>query len=279
MSKLRDEFDHMAAIRATPEEYGLRVATHPDGMMVTGPAKMRAASEHRAGYNNTTAISTTFDCATDALKDNYDAVVDFVKARSTQPDHRRGLLVWDHVSAGDVVEFLGGLIVPPTVITSNTTLIAQYISEMVAKEGELVTWTVALAENGKGSSVSLAGHPIRLTQRTNIATESNRSNDGSYTVRTSLSPAHELVDLTDDQIAAARRKAGTTQTPSGPFIRAERSPKNGLLLIYPIEIGDSEIPMIGFAISFPNSPNGHVINFKVNKVYSRNYMKDMFDVD
>lgn len=279
MSELRDEFDHMAAIRATPEEYGLRVATHPDGMMVTGPAKMRAASEHRAGYNNTTAISTTFDCSSHALKANYDAVEELVKRRSTQFEQRQGLFVWDDVSARHVIEFLGRLVVPPTVITSNTTLIAQYVSEMVDKEGELVNWTVGLAENGKGASAEIAGHRIRLTQRTNLATGNNCSNSGSYTVRTSLSPAHELVDLTEDQIAAARKKAGTTKTPSGPYIRAERSSKNGLLLIYPIEIGDSDIPMIGFAISFPNSRNGHVINFKVNKVYSKNYMKDMFDVD
>jgi hypothetical protein len=279
MSKLRDEFDHMAAIRATPEEYGLRVATHPDGMMVTGPAKMRAASEHRAGYNNTTAISTTFDCSSHALKTNYDAVEELVRTRSTQPKQRRGLLVWNDVSADDVIEFLGQMIVPPTVITSNTALIAQYISEMVAKEGELVNWTLGLAENGKGSSAEIAGHQIHLTHRTNIATNDRRSNNESYTVRTSLSPAHELVDLTEDQIADARKNAETTKTPSGPYIRAERSSKNGLLLIYLIEIDDSDIPMIGFAISFPNSRNGHVINFKVNKVYSQNYMKDMFDVD
>ena len=279
MSKLRDEFDHMAAIKATPEEYGLRVATHPDGMMVTGAAKMRAASEHRAGYNDTTAISTTFDCSEDALTKNFAATETFIGSQKNAPTGKRGLLLWDQVSADDVTEFLKKIVVPPSVVTSNTTLIAQYITEMKEQEGELTRWTVGLAQNGEGSRRYIAGHEIGLTRRKNINTKTYGSANDAYTVKTSLSPSHELADLTDEQVESAKLNANTTKIPTGPYVRAERHPRSALLLIYPIEIDDSKTPMIGFAISFPRSKNGHVITFKVNKVYSQNYMKDLFDVD
>ncbi|WP_405232523.1 Z1 domain-containing protein [Lentisalinibacter salinarum] len=279
MAKLRDEFDRMAAIKATPEDFGLRVATHPDGMMITGPAKMRAAKEHKAGYNNTTAISTTFDCTDDVVLQNFRHTEDFIHKRQASSETRSGLTLWLDQSGREVSRFLDNLTVPPTVVTSNTSLIAQYINEMVRAEGELTEWTIALATGGRGRAFEIAGINTNLTKRVNINTNDYRSADGRYTVKTVLSPTHEMVDLTESQIVSAKAEAGTEGTPSAPYIRAQRNPATGLLIIYPIEAEDLQVPLIGFVVSFPNSRNGHQIAFRVNKVFEQNYMQDMFDVD
>jgi hypothetical protein len=297
MNKLREEFDYMASIKATPEAYGLRVATHPDGMMITGPAKMRAARDHLTGYNNTTAISTTFACHPEAVAQNYKCFEKFITdlQEKAQGNEAGGLYRWTSVSAEKVVAFLKGYQVLPSVITANTGLIAQYIEEMNDAERELTNWTVGIATKREGEPRSIGGISLNPVSRRNIDVDSSDKDrlysivDGRYTVKTVLSPDHEVIDLSDTQLASAKaseteylrqknkEKKGTT--PAGPFIRANRDPKNGLLLLYPLEVDGADFPLIGFVVSFPNSTNGHVVRFKVNNVYDINLTKDMFDVD
>jgi hypothetical protein len=295
MNKLRAEFDYMASIKATPEEYGLRVATHPDGMMITGPAKMRAATDHLTGYNNTTAISTTFTCTSDCISDNFNNLENFLGPLQAPGHEARGLRYWEAVSADRVVAFLKKHQVPPSVVTANTGLIGQYIEAMVHEENELTDWTVCLAINGEGRPTKIAGKSVKLTKRANIDVEDEDGLDryaiknDRYTLKTVLSPVHETFDLSSQQLKDARQaeieylrkknKVKKGSTPAGPFIRAVREATKGLLLLYPLEVVGSDIPIIGFGISFPNSRNGHVVKFKVNKVFDQNLTRDMFDVD
>jgi len=205
----------------------------------------------------------------------------------------KGLRYWKSISAEDVVKFLSQHHVPPTVTTANTSLMAQYIKEMADEEDELIDWTVAMAINGEGNQIEICGKPVNLTRRANIEAD-NEDNKYSiindkYTLKTVLSPIHELFDLAPNQLENARKteeedlrrkyKPKKGSTPAGPYIRANRSPKKGLLLIYPLEVFGADYPLIGFVVSFPNSKNGHVVRFKVNTVYDRNLMKDLFDVD
>ena len=295
MNLLREEFEYMASIKATPEEYGLRVATHPDGMMITGPAKMRAAKNHLTGYNNTTAISTTFACTDKAIEDNYDHFCSFVDKllAASHPIEKSGLLVWSSISPEDVLDFLKLYQVLPSVITANTGLIAEYIREMIDEESELTKWTIGIASKQDGETIDIGGVQIRPVNRKNIESTDEEHLysilEGKYAVKTVLSPDHETIDLTDEQITDARsreaehlkklKKIKKGTIPAGPFIRSSRPAEQGLLLLYPLNVDGIEHPLIGFVISFPNSSNGHTINFKVNKVYDMNLTKDMFDVD
>lgn len=293
MNRLREEFDYMASIKATPEEYGLRVATHPDGMMITGPAKMRAAKDHLTGYNNTTAISTSFACSPESISGNFKNFEKFIAALESPGEEAKGLRYWIGVSAESVIAFLKGHQVPPTATTANTGLIAQYIEEMVNEENELIDWTVAIAINGEGNTKIIEGEPIRLTKRANIEAEEAQNSyaiiNGKYTLKSVLSPVHETFDLTPEQLEKAfeaekedlraRNKTKKGAIPAGPYIRSNRPPKKGLLIVYPLEVDGADFPLIGFVVSFPSSNNGHMIRFKVNKVYDENLTRDMFDVD
>jgi hypothetical protein len=52
-------------------------------------------------------------------------------------------------------------------------------------------------------------------------------------------------------------------------IREKRSAKNGFLLLYPLDPAEinSNIPVVGFAISFPTSNTARRIEYKVNNIY------------
>lgn len=95
-----------------------------------------------------------------------------------------------------------------------------------------------------------------------------------------LSPTDEWIDLSEETRnkileITGRRRAETgkppssSNTPDGKILRSKRSPKNGLLLLYPLdpEVINSEIPVIGFVISFPDSKTAQMVEYKVNNVY------------
>ncbi len=50
--ELRREFDYMSALNATPADYGLRVRTHPDGLLITAVNKMRSGTLMDLSYSN-----------------------------------------------------------------------------------------------------------------------------------------------------------------------------------------------------------------------------------
>jgi hypothetical protein len=77
------------------------------------------------------------------------------------------------------------------------------------------------------------------------------------------------------------RSVKEPSVPSGIQVRQARDSGRGLLLIYPlspvyqqtdpkpeqIELVDSELPVIGFAISFPGSKLQETVGYVVNNVY------------
>ncbi|MDD2233055.1 MAG: hypothetical protein PHS20_09210, partial [Sphaerochaetaceae bacterium] len=95
-----------------------------------------------------------------------------------------------------------------------------------------------------------------------------------------IDPKHEFIDLTPEQVDEAlqmmqadpdrkSRSEKAPKVPSGPYLRAVRSSKRGLLLIYPLdpEPPQVEIPVMGLAFSISHSPKDVMVEYKVNNVY------------
>ena len=109
-----------------------------------------------------------------------------------------------------------------------------------------------------------------------------------YRVRRLVSPSDEWIDLSDEEVALAlaetqrvwRENPGKYKskdlpdTPSGMAVRKTRSCKRGLLLLYVLQPDERtsplpQVPIVGFAISFPKSNRGEEagIAYVVNNVY------------
>ncbi len=176
-------------------------------------------------------------------------------------------------------------------------LLIKYIDKLRGF-GELDKWTVALISNSDATATSwtISGREIGLIFRD----DKTPDNNSLYMLKKSniLSPHDEKIDLSGDQIKAAlskniaawqlgeARSKNEPKTPSGPFIRKERSPQNGLLLIYPLDhkqFGKSftSLPIIGFAISFPESATGTMsaIEYQVNTTYWRERYGEEYEDD
>lgn len=284
--ELRSEFIHMQQTGATPKEYGLRVEGHSI-LNVTAPGKQRYATPRQVSFAGEGKIQTVMfrdktlieqnAATTDAFIESLGEGMESPVRPGTAGKARARGELWNNVSGRAVGDFLSGLSFPPGSLEGSK--LAQYINAQIA-QNELNEWTVFLP-NADGSPVSLGGRQFASVKRT---PRDDRTDDNNYIVRTILSPFDEAIDLTEEEFAEAleesnreRQAVGkpATDRPSGPSIRDVRGkrPKNGLLILYPLDPKIAEIdtkrPIVGIVASFPESPTARRRLYLENTVRNR----------
>jgi hypothetical protein len=283
----------MAQNDATPEDYGLRVRSHPDGLLVTARTKMRDSQEMRLSFGGVCPQTTAFDRKPKVQAANAALVERFLTHQTTMNRYAgrevRKVHQWKDVPGAEIARFLEEFRVSASAHRVNGPLLSRYIHECMRSD-ELRRWTVALPSrtDREERSPSFAGLPLGPITR---AARKPRSESGTFSVQAILSSVDELLDLSPRQQAAAladtRRRfdAGTLVTkdtkppdsPDGISARAVRDPDRGLLILYAIDpIADDadrdagldpELPLFGFAISFPRTTEDRSISYRVNNVF------------
>ncbi|MDZ7961469.1 MAG: Z1 domain-containing protein [Aulosira sp. DedQUE10] len=279
--ELRQEFDYMVDSGATPEDFGLKVRTHPQGLMITGANKMKSGTRMKLSFAGSISETTVFYKDDHINQRNFEVTEELVRSLGAYINIKNNNYIWNNVSANKIIDFLTGYESHSKCRVAKTSLLIEYIKAQLP-ENELILWTVGLISNNRPkNNSSIAGHSLGLIQR-NPTDSSNFSQE--YRLRKSrlLSPTDEWLDLSDstrnlilDETQRLREEAGkppsSSKTPNGKVIRSNRSPKNGLLLLYPLDPTVAEIdfhmPIIGFAISFPESPTARKVEYQVNNVY------------
>jgi len=145
--ELRREFDYMWRGGHTPKEYGLRVRTHSEGMLVTALNKSRLGQKMQLSYAGELVQTAFLYKKKDQVDANFRATEEFIahlgeshRLRSGErADHR----IWDSVAADAVVSFLRRFAVHPRSFRADPGRLSDYI-ERQTKRGELVEWTVGL---------------------------------------------------------------------------------------------------------------------------------------
>jgi hypothetical protein len=274
--ELRQEFDYMADAGATPDEFGLKVRTHPQGLIITGANKMKTGTVMQLSYTRSLSETTIFYKDENKNQQNLEVTEEMLKTLG-EYSNKSNNYIWQDVPAKKITNFISGYQSHPKVKTANTTHLVDYIKAQLP-QNELVLWTIVLISNSRGKKRFIAGHEVGTTLRKDASPESSQE----YRLSKSrlLSPTDEWLDLpeaTRQEILAltriqreeAGKPVGAGNTPNGKILRSKRSPKNGLLLLYPLEpeVINSEIPVIGFVISFPDSKTAQMVEYKVNNVY------------
>jgi hypothetical protein len=291
--ELITDFEEMDSRNLTPRDYGLKVRGSVNGMMVTAPGKMRAGTRVRIGFSGALAESVVMYCDRLNGEANFETVDAFVASLADEhgiPEPgRSGNYAWSDVGGAHVADnFFAQFRTPPGAWKVNAPTIAEYIRNRIGA-GELTTWTVALisASGAEKISYPLGGCRINLTQRSPSPDRKDKIHEGLYSIGRILSPSDEWIDFTRDEYLDAKDKTqhGWTENPgrrktmptdpSGPVIRRCRPVTKGLLLIYPLEPvsselrgGDPEVtqkPIMGFAVSFPRSPDAPLVDYVVNQ--------------
>ena len=198
---------------------------------------------------------------------------------------KSGGYFWTGVSVERILEFLGQYETHPEARRADTRLLSRYIRRQ-NEQNELVSWSVALVSSGLSSAQDLTSH---FGGR--AVGSINREYFGEpiadrYTIRRLVSPTDEALDLSSGEETRAiertvadwrsskrKNKSPDPPTvPSGKGIRSARPKSNGLLLLYPLDgrvAGTPDAaPVIGMAISFPESNTAKSIEYTVNNVFT-----------
>jgi hypothetical protein len=300
--ELREEFDMMESVGATPKQYGLKVASHPV-LMVTSRVKMRSARSLWLSFSGQLVETVAFFRDKAVLDTNLAAMrrlVSLMGAGTPNPRRERGGTInewqgflWERVSVEPVLEFLATYRTHPDAHKVDSRLLTEFIQSM-ATAGELTSWTVALIGGGKGGDEPLGdGVTVQRLERKAKSTEPDR-----YSIGRLMSPRDEAIDLDEPAWKAAleitqqtwKGDTGRNQdkdppdAPNGPSIRRVRGlgadgvqahPERGVLCIYVLEPPEDESgrPLVqsgvaAFAMSFPSSrlEASVKVEYKVNTV-------------
>ena len=282
--ELRQEFDLMADRGMSPSDFGLRVRSHPAGLVITATNKMRNGTRMTVSYSADISETISFDRALGGNRRNHELLGRFIASLGAPgpvgSDNRLWNRVWRGVAGEQVADLLGGMSVHQGSRKARGDYLAGYIRSQNAIGG-LVNWTVALISNPRGESVEVGGwevHPVLRAPHPPDGLE----REGVYGIRRLVSPTDEMMDLTEgqrewaldqtvrqhlDRQEGSRHRNVPTRA-SGPNIRRARDSGNGLLLLYPLQERDPDgLPFVGFAASFPAAERDTPINYYVNTVY------------
>jgi Z1 domain len=273
-AELREEFDLVFDSGGNPLEFGHRVRTHPDGLMITAANKMRSSTKIRAGFAGTISETVSFDIG--SAEHNLEQFAQFFENLPRIPLDA-GRYIWNDVEGKKIQELMNKIETSRDSWKANSKALSRYINERVTN-GRLGKWTVVLLAGGTSKRRGKIGpYELPLNKRENRS----EGDTERFTIGRLVSPPDEMSDFTLKQkenamaetLAAWRRKSGpkreAPKSPSGPFIRKQRSKDRGLLLVYPLDPGPPETdlpPIIGFGVSLPFDSDAPLIDYAANSV-------------
>ena len=196
-AELRREFDYMVAAGLTPEQYGLRVRTHPGGMTITALNKMCHSQRRELRWSGVLVQTIQLPNDQKRLQGNLDEAAKFVGGLGTPSvGVAMSTRVWRNVSAKSVSAFVESLRYPPESARASGQQLGAFIRQQAAKnDPELVSWTVALVSVQDGAkSGNIGGQDVGFAKRT-----PERKALGGFSLKKAniLNPADEAIDLRD----------------------------------------------------------------------------------
>ena len=295
--ELRNELDDMADLNATPESYGLKVRTHPDGMLITAINKMRNSEKRTVTYAGELVQIARFYKNNKCNQLNIDFTNEWLKKLGLPTKYpsldTNNNYLWENVSVDDIMGFISNISVHSSCFNASPKFVKKYIENQV-NDGELINWSVALISTISGEQDVIGNLPIGLTWRTDDTAKKGISSDSIYLIRNNLiTESDQSIDLSKSQKERAlaltlknwrpsKKSSIPPVKPSPKDIRRVRNKKNALLMIYVFRSGiienecrkAYEDKYVGYAISFPNSDTAKAVEYRVDEVYLRDELDD-----
>jgi hypothetical protein len=304
--ELRGEFNYLAESGGTPENYALKVRTHPGCLQITSISKMRYTKQISVSWAGRLIETYQLPMNKGIKKRNLIATDNFISAFG-MPEQRGSNYLWRNVSPDDVCDYLSKFKVADSLKKVDLDMINTYIQDLV-NASELTSWRVVLMNKNQSAVQHTFSNGLQAG-----CFDRNRAEDtnwNTYYIRKNHivgNQTDEFIDLDDDLLGAAlertqQRKAELNKSwdkdyPAPEIVRQEFRPRtNPLLLIYPlnpecanvkdkqgnriagtITYEKTDEPFIGFVISFPSSSTNIAISYAVSQVAEFAETEDLFN--
>ena len=243
--ELKLEFDRMYELNEKPENWGLKIRSHPDLLLVTGYGKSHWA----------TKASITFDAK---MLQSHNTIVNIIDCKyNNKLIHKVILKKYKlkktanevayanyNVSSEDIIEFVNNYKIGPS-HKWRPSLVSEYIKNRNTFN-ELTDWTVGIlsakSPEKHHKSLGLDSQPKVKIKNVEKSIElpltlrnGEISSSRNYIIldKALLSKDHEKIDLENFNDSIAKGKENAPDK-TGVLIREKRSLTRGLLLLYPI---------------------------------------------
>jgi hypothetical protein len=195
--ELRREFDYMVDAGLTPENYGLRVRTHPAGMIVTAVNKMSHGRTLELSWAGVLSQTTQLPKDPDRIGANVLSTERLLQeAGKSDSGSGRETRIWRRVDSEKVAKYVEALQFPPAAARASGEQLAAFIRKQSGKQpAELTHWTIALISNARAPEErhsALAGLSIGLMER---SPESQTRTTLGLKKANILSPTDEGIDF------------------------------------------------------------------------------------
>lgn len=306
IEELRDEIRKMERLNLTPKDFGLKVRSHPDTLVVTARNKM-GSSENvcvRVGLGNRFIETTTLSKKSEVISANRNVaknLVDRLGANAFDPLRPKGNFLWKNVKAEEVMQFIGGFNNHPNSFYTESGPVVEYIKRRSADE--LKHWHVVFISTRDGDKDDELGLPIRRQYRTENNKTVSRNDYLVVTEKQRIADAGmEAIGMDDDLITKIRQDYAELKIAENER-QSKPPPKNGrytlpgrkyrehrifpLLIVHLLSIlkpcaeGEQkrlsvDQGVVGWSISFPQT---HYEEETVEYVVNTTWWKDAYGDD
>jgi hypothetical protein len=287
--ELRSEFDYMADVAgSTPEQYALKVRTHPGVLQISASNKIRRAVNVDVSWAGRLVESYQLQKNQTTIDNNLKATVEFLASLNTQPETNRNNYLWRNITTDLIRPFFQKFKVPESLVRVDPNNLLQFI-DIQNVNGELTSWNIGLmskVDSSQRHTVKIMGNDCSIGTwlRTNAPEREGKngtqnSDSNTYFIRKNhiISPKDEFIDLSEDEFRRALDRTRELNAdykndfPKGEIVRNEfRDPRTPLLLIYFLDpkgagLPEGSSPLVGFALSFPHSRFNASVQYAVHK--------------
>jgi hypothetical protein len=187
--ELRREFETMVDCRMTPTEYGLRVRTHPGGLLITSLNKSRYTTPLSVSFSGRLVQTKYVHADEKTRQENVASTVRLLRELgSGSQDGSRDQVLWRFIPHSWVCSFLREISVPSKDVDANGGRLAEFVEKQVPSNA-LVKWGVLLAG---GAAKGAEPFPIGRDIGPVVRSPANPLEDGSIPPIMALKKANIL---------------------------------------------------------------------------------------
>ncbi len=281
--ELRAEFDYMADVAgSTPEQYALRVRTHPGVLQISASNKIRRAVNVEISWAGRLVESYQLQKNPTVINSNLKITKELINSLPNEFERNSNHFLWRNVSVDIVKPFFQRFRVSDNLKKVEPSKLLDFINVSNASN-ELMNWRIAVITKetadvfyhlNSSNGIAQVGCVIRSHDKTKNDTE-NLHLIKNHIIR----PNDEFFDLSKEDYATALARTIDYYTrqgkeykynfPKGEIVRNEFR-KNALLMIYFIDAERAGMPagsepMIGFAVSFPRSRFNTTVRYAIHQ--------------
>jgi hypothetical protein len=307
IEELRDEIRKMEKLSLTPKDFGLKVRSHPDTLIVTARNKMGSSEKVRVkiGLSNRFIETTTLFKTSEVIEANKNVATNFLAVLGidcyVKPRPKNNFL-WNKVPAQSVIGFIGAFRNHPNSFYTESEPVVEYIKKRATDE--LKHWDVVIISTSNGDPDDALGVLVNRQFRTEkkntvkrkdylVVTEKQRIADASMEaigldealIKKIQQDYKEHKTSENERLGKPPPKSGYT-VPGRKYREKRKSPLlivHLLTILKPDAVDDKRVPslnsgIVGWSISFPETEDKEeTVEYVVNTTWWKDTYGDDFD--